>query len=78
MSTRDINVALDVWTPEREAEAARLERAVIDAQWTLAEATQARAEGIRAMLAEGVPVARLAESFGLSRERVYQIRDGRR
>lgn len=78
MSTRDINVALDVWTPEREAEAARLVRAVHDANDAATEASRERDDAIRTMLADGVPVATVAGAFGFSRERVYQIRDRRR
>jgi hypothetical protein len=33
---------------------------------------------IRAALADGVPVVEVAELTGISRARVYQIRDGRR
>lgn len=35
-------------------------------------------ERVRRALKHGVPVARGAEFTGLSRERTYQIRDGRR
>lgn len=69
---------MTTWTPEREAEATRISAAIIDAQWALAEATQARNEAIRAMLAEGVGVSDVSQRFGLTRSRVYQIRDGRR
>ena len=38
----------------------------------------ARDTSIRAALSEGVPVREIVAHTGLSRERVYQIRDGRR
>lgn len=71
-------VAIDVWTPEREAEAARLVDAVRAAADAHTRAADARDDGIRAMLAEGVPVSTVAGAFGFSRERIYQIRDRRR
>lgn len=37
-----------------------------------------RDDAIRSALAEGVPVATLVSETGLSRARIYQIRDGRR
>lgn len=43
---------------------------------TIAEG--ALADTIRFVLSEGVPVTAVAQAAGLSRERVYQIRDGRR
>jgi DNA-binding phage protein len=36
------------------------------------------ARAVHEDLADGVPVARIARDAGLSRERIYQIRDGRR
>ena len=78
MTTKTINVAMDVWTPEREAEAARLVRAVHDANEAATEASRERDDAIRAMLADGVPAATVAGAFGFSRERIYQIRDRRR
>jgi hypothetical protein len=36
------------------------------------------AEEIRAALAEGQSAAAIAEAAGISRQRVYQIRDGKR
>ena len=36
------------------------------------------AQDIRTALAEGVPATELAKAAGISRARVYQIRDGRR
>lgn len=42
------------------------------------EALAARDAGIRAALAEGVPAAEIARLTGLSRMRIYQVRDGRR
>ena len=78
MSARDVNVALDVWTPEREAKARQAAMAVARAEADLAATVADRDGVVRHLLAEGVPVVRVAESLGLSRERVYQIRDGRR
>ncbi len=54
---------------------------IIEAQ-TLVDAAEqnreARDATIRAALKEGVPVREIVAHTGLSRERVYQIRDGRR
>lgn len=35
-------------------------------------------ETIRVALSQGVPAADIAEAAGISRQRVYQIRDGKR
>ncbi len=53
-------------------------RALQEAEAAVARATQARDEAVRKAIADGVPVATLAEQAGLSKARVYQIRDGRR
>lgn len=36
------------------------------------------AEAVRNALAEGAPAVKVAEAAGISRARVYQIRDGKR
>lgn len=51
---------------------------VEEAARTIIDATTRRDELIRKAVAEGVSVTRIAEAASLSRERVYQIRDGRR
>lgn len=43
-----------------------------------AEAMERQATAIRAAIAAGVTITQLVEVTGLSRERVYQIRDHRR
>jgi hypothetical protein len=43
-----------------------------------AEAMERQANAIRAAIAAGVTITQLVEATGLSRERVYQIRDHRR
>ena len=51
---------------------------LIEARESLAASEQAFQGAVEAALAHGVPAARLAESLGLSRARIYQIRDGKR
>lgn len=68
----------DDWTPQREAEAKRVRVAIAKAEADVAARVAQRDNLVRSMLAEGVRVATLAEAFGLTRSRVYQIRDGRR
>lgn len=52
--------------------------AVEDASRALAEAEQERDEAIRTAVKAGVSVISIANAAGLSRARIYQIRDGRR
>jgi hypothetical protein len=51
---------------------------VQDVSAALASATAARDEAIRRALDAGLTVAEVAAASGLSRERVYQVRDRRR
>ena len=44
----------------------------------LAEAVKDRDDQIRAMLAKGAKPTELGRLAGMSRERIYQIKDGRR
>ncbi len=52
--------------------------AVEQARLALERAEQRRNTAIRAALADQVPVSEIAAATGLSRLRVYQVRDGRR
>lgn len=52
--------------------------AVREARGALAEAERRRDEAIRTALEQGVPVTQIASATGLTRMRVYQVRDGRR
>jgi hypothetical protein len=72
MSPRAAAEAIDATT------AARLHREVRAAEVALAEATERRDDAVRALLAQGFSAPALASSLGLTRSRVYQIRDGRR
>jgi hypothetical protein len=57
------------------------ERALIDVEATanaLGHAEKARDEAIRAAIKAGASVISIANAAGLSRARIYQIRDGRR
>lgn len=66
------------WTLEHEAEAVRLLVKISQAEEAMAQAVRHRDEAVRQMLDEGVPVTVVAAALGLTRSRVYQIRDGRR
>lgn len=59
-----------------ELRLATASRARADSAAELARTRQAAA--VRAALAAGVPVRDLVAATGLGRERIYQIRDGRR
>lgn len=52
--------------------------ALRQAEEVLAEATRRRDDAVRRAIDDGVPVAAIAEQAGLSKARVYQIRDHRR
>jgi len=52
--------------------------ALRQAEEVVAEATRRRDDAVRRAIADGVPVASIAEQAGLSKARVYQIRDHRR
>ncbi|WP_102157719.1 hypothetical protein [Zhihengliuella halotolerans] len=60
------------------ADVAELAARVAAQQASLDEAKAELDDAIRAALAAGVPVTELAEKSGLSRPRIYQIRDRRR
>ena len=49
-----------------------------EARERAAEAEAGLQSFVGAALAHGVPATRLAEALGLSRARIYQIRDGKR
>ncbi|MEU3528803.1 hypothetical protein AB0E62_33980 [Streptomyces sp. NPDC038707] len=53
-------------------------RAIQDYKDCVEEAVEERDDLIRRLIAGGVPVKDITAKSGLSRERVYQIRDGRR
>ena len=52
--------------------------ALRQAEEVVAEATRRRDDAVRRAIADGVPVTTIAEQAGLSKARVYQIRDHRR
>lgn len=52
--------------------------ALRQAEEVVAEATRRRDDAVRGAIADGVPVTAIAEQAGLSKARVYQIRDHRR
>jgi hypothetical protein len=52
--------------------------ALREAEEVVAEATRARDDRVRQAIADGVAVVSIAETTGLSKARVYQIRDHRR
>ncbi len=52
--------------------------ALRQAEEVVAEATRRRDDAVRRAISDGVPVAAIAEQAGLSKARVYQIRDHRR
>jgi hypothetical protein len=56
----------------------RLGRRAADARETIEEIEEERDEMVRRMLAGGVAAQTLADRLGLSRSRIYQIRDDRR
>lgn len=59
-------------------EVRRAARAVTQADEAAARRRERLAELVRQALAEQVPVAQLVLATGLTRGRIYQIRDGRR
>lgn len=63
--------------PWIEIAASRAER-LIEARESVARKEQEVAEAVRGALAEGASATELAKAVGISRARVYQIRDGRR
>lgn len=48
------------------------------AEDVVAESTRRRDDAVRRAISDGVPVTTIAERAGLSKARVYQIRDHRR
>ena len=48
------------------------------AEQAVAEATRRRDDAVRQAIGDGVPVTAIADRAGLSKARVYQIRDHRR
>jgi hypothetical protein len=65
-------------TAEQEAEAlADLARAREERDSTIRDARQGFADRVRAYEAAGISVSSIAVAAGFSRQRVYQIRDGR-
>jgi DNA-binding phage protein len=56
----------------------RAASALIEQRRTVAQAEEEFASAIRGAVHLGVPVAEVAELAGITRARVYQIRDGRR
>ncbi|ALE05499.1 hypothetical protein AL755_08435 [Arthrobacter sp. ERGS1:01] len=61
---------------ERDLVKLRQKRAAAEDAFEKADA--AFRDGIRAALADGMKAAQIADATGLSRPRIYQIRDGRR
>lgn len=49
-----------------------------ETKWLADEADKEWREAIRAAIADGVPVQHIAQVAGIHRQRVYQIRDGKR
>ncbi|WP_157509577.1 hypothetical protein [Leifsonia sp. Root4] len=64
---------------EDDAETLAIHVALIEQRTAeVAEAVKGRDEQIRGMLAKGAKPTELGRLAGMSRERIYQIKDGRR
>lgn len=63
---------------EALAEVEAADQAVTAAQELVSAAAERRSAAVRAALLAGVPVRVVADTLGVSRGRVYQLRDGSR